>query len=182
MSRDLAGAPDAFFERIRAMLAEARGRTYASVNAIMVEAYWKIGQRIVKEEQGGRANAAYGSQLMPELSRRLGDEFGKGFSVANLKNARQFYLRFPDQEKRYTLRSELSWSHYRLIMRVEDAKARAYYIRKAADQGWSSRQLERNIRSGWHRRLLSSAAPMTTRHSVSSSVPTRTRPSCATRC
>jgi predicted nuclease of restriction endonuclease-like (RecB) superfamily len=159
MTHDLAGAPDAFFERIRAILAEARGRTYASVNAIMVEAYWKIGQRIVEEEQGGQAKAAYGSQLMPELSRRLGDEFGKGFSVANLKNARQFYLRFPDQEKRYTLRSELSWSHYRLIMRVEDAEARAYYIREAADQGWSSRQLERNIRSGWHRRLLSTKVP-----------------------
>lgn len=158
MSRDLAGPADAFFARIRTILAEARGRAYASVNRIMVDAYWRIGQRIVEEEQGGQAKAAYGAELIAELSRRLGDEFGKGFSVANLKNFRQFYLTFPDQEKRYALRSELAWSHYRLIMRVEDARARDYYIQEAADQGWSSRQLERNIRSGWHRRLLTPAA------------------------
>ncbi|WPL22870.1 DUF1016 N-terminal domain-containing protein [Thiorhodovibrio frisius] len=107
---------------------------------------------------GGQANAAYGDQLIKELSKRLGDEFGKGFSIANLKNFRKFYLTFPELQKGYALRSQLSWSHYRLIMRVEEAEARDYYIREAADQGWSSRQLERNIRSGWHRRLPSTSS------------------------
>jgi predicted nuclease of restriction endonuclease-like (RecB) superfamily len=104
----------------------------------------------------------------------LGDEFGKGLSVANLWNFRQFYLTFPElgksytlrsqssgDEKLYTLRRELTWSHYRLLMRVEDADARAYYIHEAADQGWSSRQLERNISALSYERLLK--APKTTK-------------------
>jgi len=121
---------------------------------MMVEAYWKIGQRIVEEEQQGRQRADYGDFLIRELSRRLGDEFGKGFSVANLKNFRQFYITFPDFEKSYALRSQLSWTHYRLIMRVENSDAREYYIREAAEQNWNTRQLERNIATGWYERLL----------------------------
>ena len=124
MSDELKTSDDAFFGAIRDILAEARQKAASSVNFIMVEAYWRIGRRIVEEEQGGQAKAAYGSALIRELSRRLGGEFGRGFSVANLKNFRQFYLTYPDVEKSYTLRSELSWSHYRLIMRVDDAKAR----------------------------------------------------------
>jgi hypothetical protein len=100
----------------------------------MVEAYWKIGQRIVEEEQQGRQRADYGDFLNRELFRRLGDEFGKGFSVANLKNFRQFYVTFPGFNKSYALRNQLTWSHYRLIMRVENSDAREYYIREAAEQ------------------------------------------------
>ncbi len=109
MSSDLAGGANVFFEGIRTILSEARGRAYSTVNHIMVESYWKIGQRIVEEEQGGQAKAAYGGQLIKELSKRLGDEFGKGFSVANLWNFRQFYLTFSDQEKLYALRRELGF-------------------------------------------------------------------------
>lgn len=146
--------PSNFYESIRAILSEARKKAYANVNHIMVEAYWRIGQRIVEEEQAGKERADYGRFLIRELSRRLGDEFGRGFSVANLKNFRQFYLTFPEFEKSYALRSELTWTHYRLVMRVDDPQARNYYIQEAADQSWSSRQLERNINSGWHHRLL----------------------------
>ncbi|MCP4696083.1 MAG: DUF1016 domain-containing protein [Gammaproteobacteria bacterium] len=108
-----------FFDTTRAILRDARQKTYASVNFIMVEAYWKIGRQIVKKEQNGWRRADYGGRLIRELSRRLSDEFGKGFSAANLNNFRQFYLTFPDFEKSYALRSQLSWTHYRLIMRVE---------------------------------------------------------------
>ena len=72
--------------------------------------FWRIGRRIVEEEQAGKERADYGRHLIMELSRRLGDEFGRGFSVANLKNFRQFYLTFPSFEKSYALRSELAWT------------------------------------------------------------------------
>ncbi len=154
MTTELAGSDDSFFRSIRGILAEARQNADSSVNFIMVEAYWRIGQRIVEEEQEGQTKAAYGKELIKELSKQLGDEFGRGFSIANLKNFRQFYLTFPDPEKSYALRSELGWTHHRLIMRVEDPKARDYYLQEAAAHGWTSRQLERNIRSGWHQRLI----------------------------
>ncbi len=139
---------------VRAILRQARGQAYSAVNAAMVDAYWKIGRRIVQEEQGGSVKAEYGKQLIRHLSRALGEEFGKGMSVANLKNFRQFYLAFPDAGKSYALRSELSWTHWRLIMRVEDAKARDYYIRETATTQWSSRALERAIETHTYQRLL----------------------------
>lgn len=105
----------------------------------IMEAYWKIGRRIVKEEQGGKGRAEYGAYLIKELSRNLGEELGRGFSVANLKNFRQFYMAFPDFEKGYALRSELTWTHYHIIMRLENEKAREWYIGEAATQRWSTR-------------------------------------------
>jgi predicted nuclease of restriction endonuclease-like (RecB) superfamily len=139
---------------VRAILQEARGKAYTAVNAAMVDAYWRIGRRIVEEEQGGAARAEYGSQLIRHLARALGEEFGQGMSVANLRNFRQFYLTFPDAGKHYALRSELSWTHWRLIMRVEDAQARDYYIEETARQGWSSRVLGRAIETRSYQRLL----------------------------
>lgn len=120
---------------VRAILQEARGKVYAATNAAMVDAYWRIGRRIVEEEQGGAARAEYGSQLIRHLARALGEEFSQGMSVANLRNFRQFYLTFADAGKHYALRSELSWTHWRLIMRVEDPQARDYYIEETARQG-----------------------------------------------
>ncbi len=120
----------------------------------MVEAYWRIGQRIVLEEQGGKKRADYGSFLIRDLARGLRDEFGQGVSVANLWNFRQFYLAFPDTEKLYALRRELSWTHWRQIMRVENKAARDYYIREAAEQGWNTRELERQISTSAFDRLL----------------------------
>ena len=94
---------------VRAILQKARGKAYTAVNTAMVDAYWHIGCRIVEEQQGGSARAAYGSQLIRDLARDLGEEFGRG--VTNLRNFRQFYLTFPDAGKHYALRSELSWTH-----------------------------------------------------------------------
>jgi hypothetical protein len=126
---------------IKTILALARQKAATAVNFAMVEAYWLMGKRIVEEEQKGASRAQYGESLINMLSKALVAEFGKGFSVANLRNFRQFYLTFQGDEIRYALRSELSWTHYRLIMRVENPQARAYYINRIvfalnqADQG-----------------------------------------------
>ena len=144
-----------FFTYVRGILADARRAAYTAVNSAMVAAYWQIGRRIVEEEQGGSAKSTYGDRLLPELSRALTAEFGKGFSLANLKNFRKFYLTFPDREKSYTLCSLLTWSHNRLIMREEDAKARLYYLQEAKAQNWSVRQLQRQIETRTYQRLLS---------------------------
>ena len=145
-----------FIQDIRQMLRQARQQAYSAVNAAMVEAYWHIGKRIVEEEQKGQQRAEYGEGLIKELSLQLTGEFGKGFSAPNLRNFRQFYLVFPDAENRYTLCSKLTWSHCRLAMRVENPQAREYYLREAADQQWSVRQLERNIHTFYYERLLTS--------------------------
>lgn len=145
-----------YISDIKLILAEARHKAYAIINSAMVEAYWKVGERIVLQEQGGESRAAYGEQVLKELSIALIAEFGKGFSYANLRNMRQFYLTYPDIEKCYALRSKLSWTHHRLIMRVENTEARDYYLREAAENNWSSRLLERNINTFYYQRLLSS--------------------------
>ncbi len=146
-----------FFQDIKDILQQSRQKAYIAVNLAMVTAYWQISKRIVEEEQAGKRRADYGSFLIKSLSKELSIEFGKGVSVANLKNFRQFYLTFPDFEKGYTARSQLSWSHYRLIMRVESPKARNYYLTEASEQHWSTRRLQRNINSHYYERLLSSA-------------------------
>ena len=141
-----------FYEQIKRILSEARNKVYQTANFAMVEAYWNIGKSIV-EQQGGEEKAEYGVRLIAELSKQMSTDFGKGFTVANLKIMRQFYLTFP---KSYALRSELSWTHYRLLMRVENKNARRFYIEEAIKSNWSTRQLERQINSFFYERLLSS--------------------------
>lgn len=141
---------------IKTILEQARSKARSAVNAAMVEAYWLIGQRIVQEEQQGQQKAQYGTRLLENLSRALTESLGKGFSYANLRNFRQFYLTYPDREICYTACSKLSWSHNRLIMREDNAEARAYYLAESAAQQWTVRQLERNLQSCSFQRLLSS--------------------------
>lgn len=112
----------------------ARKYVASSVNTAMVQAYWLIGKRIVMQEQNGNGRAEYGKQIIENLSVVLTKEFGKGFDERNLRYIRQFYNVFP---KWNALRSELSWTHYRLLMRVEDEKARTFYLNEAAENGWS---------------------------------------------
>ena len=151
-----------FFTDVRSILASARQQAYTAVNAAMVQAYWQIGQRIVEEEQGGQTKAVYGEGLLPELSRALTSEFGKGFSYANLRNFRQFYLTYPGEDEIcYALRSKLSWTHHRLIMREEDPEARRYYLEATARDNWSTRTLERQLQTRTYQRLLSTQQPTT---------------------
>jgi len=145
-----------FHADIKNILEQARSKARSAVNAAMVEAYWLIGQRIVEEEQRGQHKAEYGARLLENLSKALSESFGKGFSYANLRNFRQFYLTYPDQAICYTVCSKLSWSHNRLIMRVDDPEARDYYLAEGAAQQWSVRQLERNIQTLSFQRLISS--------------------------
>lgn len=141
------------YQNIRQLLQEARKSVAITVNTVMVETYWEIGRQIVEEEQNGKDKADYGAYLIKDLSKKLMDEFGSGFTEANIRNFRQFYLSFPI---RYALRSELSWTHYRLLMRVENEKARDFYVKEAIENHWSTRTLERQIGSFYFERLLSS--------------------------
>ncbi|SDG18767.1 Predicted nuclease of restriction endonuclease-like (RecB) superfamily, DUF1016 family [Pedobacter terrae] len=160
------------------ILKKYRADAYKAVNTAMVISYWQIGKEIVENEQGGNVKATYGKEVIKTLSKKLSSEFGKGFSVATLESFRKFYLIYPDvkdinnpisyavrrklettdnqeNEIPYALRSNLSWTHHRLIMRVDDVQARKYYLREAENQQWSSRELERNINSSYFQRLLS---------------------------
>lgn len=145
-----------YVEDIRHILQQARKLTRRSINHIMVEAYWMIGERIVRQEQHGKERAAYGEAVLKELSRSLSQELGSGFSYANLRNMRQFYLTYPDYEICYTVCSKLLWSHNRLIMRVQDDAARKFYLKECIENQWSVRQLERNISTMYYQRILSS--------------------------
>lgn len=140
------------FQEIKEILQEARNKVYKVANNAMVEAYWNIG-RVIVEKQGGNDKAEYGTALLKNLSKEMTKEFGKGFTIANLKNMRQFYLTFP---KSYALRSELSWTHYRLLMRVENDNARNFYMEECIKSNWSTRQLERQITTLFYERILSS--------------------------
>jgi predicted nuclease of restriction endonuclease-like (RecB) superfamily len=145
-----------YIEEIKTILLQARQKAYTTVNTAMVEAYWMIGKRIVDQEQQGENRAAYGENILKELSKSLTGTFGKGFSYSNLYNFRQFYLTYSEHDKFYTLCRKLTWSHNRLIMRVENIEARKYYLTEAAEQNWSVRTLERNIETFYYHRILSS--------------------------
>lgn len=138
----------AVYQSVHSTLEAARKKAAVAVNDAMVEAYWEVGRQIV-EAQGDRAE--YGKHLMEYLSERLTKEFGKGFTRRNLFCMKQFYLAFPIV---HTLCAQLSWSHYRLLIRVEDEKKRMFYMHEAIDQQWTVRQLDREIHSFYYERLL----------------------------
>ncbi len=142
---------DTIYDSIKSILARARKQTYHAINFAMVESYWMIGQTIVEHEQHGETRAAYGKKILKELANRLTADFGKGFDERELRKMRQFYLTF---QIRDTLRPELTWSHYRRLISVEDNQARLWYMNEAADGVWSTRQLDRQISSLYYERLL----------------------------
>lgn len=118
--------------RIREVLLKARHQALIAVNTAMVQAYWDIGREIVEEEQRGQARGGYGQRLLESLSTELTEEFSKGFTPTNLKYMRQFYMALPI---RHTLRDDLSWSHYRLLSRIDRTDARAFYEQESVAEG-----------------------------------------------
>jgi predicted nuclease of restriction endonuclease-like (RecB) superfamily len=144
---------DALYERVSALITTARGQVRTAVNQAMVMTYWQIGRFIVEEEQAGETQAEYGKALIKRLAERLTSEFGKGYDDRNLRSMRQFYLLFPNWN---AVRSNLNWTHYRLLVRVEDEAIRNWYMAEADAESWSTRALERQINSFYYERLLSS--------------------------
>lgn len=160
--------PPELYQQIHGILQAARQQSYRAVNTAMIEAYWQIGRRIVEHEQGGEARAAYGQGVLAALAARLTEDFGKGFTSANLRNFRQFYLTFSDEQIRYALRSNLTWTHLRQLMRIENLDARHWYMNEASQQGWSARALDRQIATLYYERLLSSQDKAALRQEASS--------------
>lgn len=144
--------PEETYQSVRRYVVAAQKKVYSAVNAAMVTAYWEIGEQIYLAS-GENDRAAYGRQLLHYISDKLTKEFGRGFTVRNLQMMRKFYLTFSNAN---ALRSELSWTHYRLLMKVSDKKARDFYMNEAVKAGWSSRQLERQINTMYFQRILAS--------------------------
>jgi predicted nuclease of restriction endonuclease-like (RecB) superfamily len=140
---------------VKEIIENARGNVYRSANSIVLQMYWQIGQLIVMDEQQGNAKAIYGQKVLKQLAIQLTLEFGKGFDERNLNNMRAFYNAFPIWN---AVRTELSWTHYRLISRVEDEQSRIQYMNHAIDENWDTRTLDRNIRTQYVGRLI---APQT---------------------
>ncbi len=143
---------DGFYSRILDLLKSARKTVVQSVNKTIVDTYFEIGRLIVEEEQNGKSKAEYGQNLIPELSHKLTTEFGKGFSTTNLKQMRTFYLTY---SKGQTVSDEfrLSWSHYLMLMRIDNVEERKFYEIETAENSWSLRELQRQFDTSLYERL-----------------------------
>jgi DUF1016 N-terminal domain len=141
---------DAVYQQVRAVLASARDRAWQAVNTTMVEAYREVGRIIVEEEQAGKEKADYGKRIVDGLSERLRAEFGKGYDRSNLFHMRAFFLAYPKVD---ALRRQLSWTHYRHLLRVGKPDARSFYEAEAVNARWSTRELARQIDSLLFERL-----------------------------
>ncbi|MBK6295748.1 MAG: DUF1016 family protein [Rhodoferax sp.] len=154
-TKDSSGGPSKgwapLLGNLRQLIADSRQQVLRAVDVVQVQTYWHIGRHIVEFEQGGAQRAAYGRRLLPQLGQALSAEFGKGFDTTNLRHMRAFYQAFPIRD---AVRRELSWTHYRLLLRVDSAEARQWYVQEAAAHNWSTRALERQIGSLYYDRLL----------------------------
>ena len=133
-----------FIQQIQAIIATAKDRAIRSVNTERVLMYWQIGKVILEEEQEGKERAAYGEFLIKSLSETLQPQFGSGFSIRQLERCRQFYRSFPIAT---ALRTQFSWTHYKVLISVPNQDKREFYIAEAAKNNWTARQLERQVNS-----------------------------------
>ena len=139
--------------QLRAVIQESRQQALRAVDFVQVRTCWTMGRHIVEFEQGGASRATYGARLLTELAGRLTAEFGQGFDASNLRYMRLFYQAFPICD---ALRHELSWTHYRILLGVDDVTARNWYMTEACAQNWATRALERQIGTLYYERLLAS--------------------------
>lgn len=141
------------YNRISKLLKASRERTIRAINTTMVTTYFEIGRLIVEEEQNGKERATYGKEILKNLSIKLTKEYGKGFSETNLEQMRKFYKVYGISQ---TLSEEfkLSWSHYLILMRMENSNARQFYEIEAISNNWSMRELKRQVNSALYERLL----------------------------
>ena len=142
-----------FVNEIRTIITDARSNAVRSVDFCRVQMYWKLGRRILEEEQHGKARADYGSYLIRNLAQTIEPEFGSGFGVRQLEQARQFYRTYPIAN---TLRSQLNWSQYRRLIQIDDPDKREYYELESVNNAWTARETERQIDSMLYERLLAS--------------------------
>jgi predicted nuclease of restriction endonuclease-like (RecB) superfamily len=146
--------PSELVDALRGLIQQGRQQALRAVDMVQVQTCWEVGRHIVEFEQGGESRASYGKKLLPRLAQVLMREFGKGFDDRNLRNMRAFYQTFPIWN---AVRTELSWTHYRNLLRVSDVKARQWYMNESATQNWSSRALDRQIGTLYFERLLLSS-------------------------
>ena len=137
------------YEDIRKAIIEAKEKVVTTVNAAMVAAYWLIGKQLYEAQNS--VDSTYGKKLIQYASEQLQKEFGAGFTERNLRNMRQFYECFPNW---HSVSAELSWTHYRLLIRIKEQEKRDYYVKECVDCAWSVRQLERQINSFYYERIL----------------------------
>lgn len=142
---------ESFIKEIRGIIDTARTNAVKSVDYCRVQMYWNMGRRIIEEEQQGKERADYGTYLIKSLSAQLESEYGSGFSYRQLSFCRQFYLAYPIVN---TLRSQLNWSQYRMLIQIADKDKREYYELEAVNNAWTGRELERQINSQLYERLL----------------------------
>jgi predicted nuclease of restriction endonuclease-like (RecB) superfamily len=138
-------------DALRKLIEQGRQQALRAVDRVQVQTCWEVGRHIVEFEQGGEARAAYGKKLLPRLAESLTREFGTGFDERNLRNMRAFYQVFPIW---HAVRTELSWTHYRTLLRITSKEAREWYVNEAASQNWSARALDRQIGTLYFERLL----------------------------
>lgn len=139
---------------IKGIISVGQQSAYNAANTAMVLTYWHVGRRIVEQDQNGSERAEYGKRLIPILADELTKEFGKSYSRRNLQYFRKFYLYFPDEQIVNACVHNLSWTHFRSLLRVQDEDARLWYMKEAANESWSARTLDRNIGTQYYYRLL----------------------------
>ena len=137
--------------QIKSLLFDARNKAASVVNTAMLQAYWDIGRIIVEHEQDGNIKAQYGANLLPELSKKLTSELGRGFSRSNLQNMRKFYMEFQICQ---TVSGKLTWSHYCELLGISDKNEREFYQNECLNSHWSVRELNRQIETGLFERVL----------------------------
>ena len=130
------------FSEIKEIILQSRQRVFRMANSVLLETYWQIGKLIIEDEQKGRERAKYGKAVLKTLATQLTLEFGKGFDERNLNNMRAFYKVFPIWN---ALRTGLSWTHYRLISRIDSQEKRSFYLNESVDNNWNSRTLQRPV-------------------------------------